>query len=226
MRVMLMKLEIQILDDVLRQFPDLRMLVREVTGVQVTEGDHRLEVFKEEVYADVRRKFTLEGLKDDPLFRAYRDFFWSMGIDPTKVRPASEALVRRVVRGRRIPRINAVVDAYNLASLTTGVALAAFDIDRVEGDICMRFANTGEAFLGIGMDEPVRLTGGEVVLSDASRLLAIYPHRDAEYSQITLETKNLILVSCGAPQIPIGALREAAERAYEFVIRFCCVEHD
>ena len=50
----------------------------------------------------------------------------------------------------------------------------------------MRFANKGEEFLGIGMDKPVTLAGEEIVMADASRLIAIYPHMNAEYSRITL----------------------------------------
>ena len=142
-----MGLKIEIVDDVRRRFPELRVLVRQVKGVSVSEVDPRLEEFKEEVFADVRRRFTLEGLKDEPAFRAYRDFFWRIGIDPTKIRPAAEALIRRVLGGRSIPRINTVVDAYNMASMATCVALAAFDISRLNGDIIMRFANKGEEFL-------------------------------------------------------------------------------
>ena len=218
---MLIDLKIEILDDVLRKFPDLRVLVREVKDIKVSEINLELEKFKEDVYADVRQSFTLESLKDEPIFRAYRDFFWSIKVDPTKVRPAAEALIRKVLGGRPIPRINTVVDSYNLASMTTCVALAAFDTNKLDGDIIMRFSDNGEKFFGIGMDKPVVLTGGEVVMTDASRLLAIYPHRDAEHSKITLQTKNMIIVYCGVPNIPEERLREAADNAYNFIIKFC-----
>jgi DNA/RNA-binding domain of Phe-tRNA-synthetase-like protein len=134
--------------------------VRDVRGVKVSETpDPRLEEFKEEIFAEVKQKFTLESLKDEPVFRAYRDFFWKIGIDPTKNRPAAEALIRRILGGRSIPRINTAVDAYNLASMSTCIAIAAFDIDKLDGEITMRFANNGESFLGIGMDKPVTLAG-------------------------------------------------------------------
>ena len=213
--------KIKIVDNVLQKFPDLRVLVSEVKGVKVSELDPQLEAFKEEVSAGVRSRFNLEGLKDEPVFRAYRDFFWRIGVDPTKVRPAAEALIRRVLGGKSIPRINNLVDAYNLASMTTCIALAAFDLDRLKGDIIMRFAEKGEEFLGIGMDKPVTLAGGEVVMTDASRLIAVYPHRDADYSRITLQTKNLMLVSCGAPGISLDQLKEAVNEASQFVVRFC-----
>jgi DNA/RNA-binding domain of Phe-tRNA-synthetase-like protein len=217
----LIELNIEIFDDVLGKFPDLRVLMREVKDITVSEIDPGLEKFKEDVYAEVRHRFTLEGLKDEPIFKAYRNFFWRIGVDPTKVRPAAEALIRKVLGGRSIPCINTVVDAYNLASMTTCIALAAFDINRLNGNIIMRFANKGEEFLGIGMDKPVILTGGEVVMTDASRLLAIYPHRDAEYSKITLQTNDLVIISCGVPGIPVEQLKKAVDNAYNFIIKLC-----
>jgi len=51
-----------------------------------------------------------EYLKNDSVVRAYRDFYWRIGIDPTKTRPSGEALRRRLARGNRFPRINIVVD--------------------------------------------------------------------------------------------------------------------
>ena len=156
-----------------------------------------------------------------PVFRSYREFFWKVGVDPTKTRPAAEALIRRVLGGRTIPRINTAVDAYNLGSMTTCVALVAFDLERIDGDITMRFADAGEAFHGIGMDKPAVLAGGEVVMADNSRLIAVYPYRDANYSKIDLQTTAMMLVSCGVPGVSLGLLSEAAEKACEFVTRFC-----
>ena len=221
LEVGLVGLKVKIVDDILRRFPELRILEREVKGIRVCEADPGLEEFKEEVFANVRHRFTLEGLKDEPVFRAYRDFFWSIGVDPTKIRPAAEALTRRVLGGRPIPRINTAVDAYNLASMTTRVAFAAFDASKLYGDVIMRFANTGEEFLGIGMNKPATLAGGEIVMADASRLIAVYPHRDADYSRITLQTKNLMLVSCGVPSMSLDQLKEAVDKASSLIIRFC-----
>ena len=216
-----MDFKIEIAADVMQKFPDLRVLLHTVQGVKISNVDPQLEEFKEKVCGDVKRRFSLESLKDEPTFRAYRDFFWRIGIDPTKTRPAAEALTRRVLSGRSLPRINTSVDAYNLASMNTCIALAAFDIDKLEGQLRMRFAKTGEEFFGIGMDNPLTTAGGEIVMVDAARLVAIYPHRDANYSRLTLHTKNLLLVSCGAPGISLAQLEKAGNTASEFILRFC-----
>ena len=185
------------------------------------ESGAELDEFGESVFSEVRQKYTLDSVKDVSAFRAYRDFFWKVGIDPTKVRPASEALVRRILAGKAIPKINNVVDAYNLASVKTEIALAAFDRDRLKGELVMRQARPGEEFLGIGMREPTVLNGKEVVIQDSEKLVAIYPHRDAETSKVSQSTSNILILACGVPQIDISSLEVAKKVAASYIIRFC-----
>jgi DNA/RNA-binding domain of Phe-tRNA-synthetase-like protein len=143
-------------------FPGLRVVELKLTGLTVRSSDPDLEPFKLEVQERVRRRTaSLEEVKDQPIFRAYRDFFWKVGIHPTKTRPAGEALTRRILGGRDLPRVNTVVDAYNLVSVETSIAIAAFDTAKVSEDaLMMRKATSGEPFHGIGMASVDSLSGG------------------------------------------------------------------
>ena len=203
------------------RFPDLTVLTCNVKDVKVEKQNFELEKFKDEIMKHVREKYDLDSVKNLPTFRAYRDFFWRVGIDPTKNRPAAEALIRRILGGRTIPRINTLVDAYNLASIKTEIALAAFDADKLKGELLMRFAEKGEKFLGIGMEKPMLLQGGEIVVSDSEKLVAIYPYRDADSTKITEKTKNVMLLVCGVPGIGEETLQNAAQVALEYITRFC-----
>jgi len=203
------------------KFPSLSALVMRLEGAEVRPEDSELEEFKGKVMERIRGRWALEQLREHPIFRAYRDFFWRVGVDPTKTRPASEALIRRVLRGRSLPRINTFVDAYNLASMESAVPLAAFDMAGLSGDLLMREANTGEKFLGIGMEKPVVLEGGEIVIEDGEKLVAIYPYRDAEVSKITVDTEDILMLVCGVPNVGSGVLENAERISLEYVIRFC-----
>ncbi len=215
-------MRIIISDEVRSKYPDLHVLLKRVNGLIVRERSEELERFTVEVYQRVRSCFSLDSLKEDPIMRAYRDFFWRIGIDPTKIRPASEALIRRILSGKSLPAINTLVDAYNLASAESRIALAAFDADKLEGDeLVMRFAKSGEEFLGIGMDKPKRLEGREIVVADSKRLIAIYPYRDADYSKVTLETRSIYLMTCGVPGISLEDLKKAEDLAMQYILRFC-----
>jgi len=208
-------------NEVKARYPGLDVLTCRVANVVVEKKNLELEKFKEELIKEAKDKYTLDSLKDAPTFRAYRDFFWRVGIDPTKNRPAAEALIRRILRDNPIPNINTIVDAYNLASIKTEIALAAFDIQELEGDLVMRFARRGEKFLGIGMEKPIDLEGGEVVISDDQKLVAIYPHRDADRSKVTEKTENILLLVCGVLGITMDVLARAATVAVEYITRFC-----
>src|SRR5580692_13194564 len=128
-------------------FPGLRVVELKLTGLKVRSSDPGLESFKLEVQERVRqRTASLEEVKNQPIFRAYRDFFWRVGIDPTKTRPAGEALTRRIIGGRDLPRVNTLVDAYNLVSVETSIAIAAFDLEKVREDaLAMRRAKSDES---------------------------------------------------------------------------------
>ncbi len=203
------------------RFPDLNAFMIQIKDVKIHKIDGELEKVKLEVIKKVRKEHNINLVKNQKTFREYRDFFWKIGIDPTKIRPASEALIRRILAGKTIPRINTLVDAYNLASIKSGVALATFDTDKLDSDILMRFAQEGEQFYGIGMEKPLILKGGEIVISDNEKLIAVYPYRDAENTKVTEKTKNITIIVCGVPGISKEILSEALRIVFEYVTTFC-----
>lgn len=202
-------------------FPELNVLTIQIKGVHIQKIDLELEKFKGEVINRVRKDYSLSLVKDQPTFRAYRNFFWRIKIDPTKIRPAAEALIRRILAGKNLPRINTLVDVYNLASIQSRIALATFDADKLKGDLLIRFADEGEQFFGIGMEKPFFLKGGEIVMCDDEKLVAVYPYRDADNTKVTAKTKNITVVICGVPGIPKKDLKNAAHIALEYIKRFC-----
>jgi DNA/RNA-binding domain of Phe-tRNA-synthetase-like protein len=207
------------------RFPNLNALTLQVNGLKIQKKDVALEKFKLEVMKQVRNDYNLNDVKDHPTFRAYRDFFWRIGIDPTKIRPAAEALIRRILAGKTLPCINTLVDSYNLASINSRIALATFDANKLEGNLLMKFAEEGEQFYGIGMEKPLILKGGEIVVSNNKKLIAVYPYRDADNTKVTQETEKITIVVCGVPGIPKETLENASRVALEYINRFCMDEN-
>ena len=207
------------------EFPGLRVIELRADGLQVRQSDPRLDRLKTQVYTEVRSSGkSLETVKDDPLLKAYREFYWKVGIDPTKTRPAAEALVRRVLGGKEIPTINTLVDAYNLVSLGTSVAIAAFDCAVVHPEsLQLRRARAGESFLGIGMSQAIVLEGSEVVIEDraAHELIAVYPFRNAERGKVTEATRDAFLIMCGVPGIEDASLEAAKKLCQQYLSDFC-----
>ena len=213
-------------DDELRaEFPELRVVELEVDGVRVKKSHSGLDRLKSKVYEEVRSSGkSLETLKDEPVLRAYREFYWKVGIDPTKTRPAAEALLRRILAGKEIPAINTLVDAYNLVSLETSVAIAAFDCASVHPEsLKLRRAQAAEPFLGIGMTQAIMLEGTEVVIEDmtARELVAVYPFRNAERGKVTEATRRAFLIMCGVPGIEDSPLETARNLCQRYLSEYC-----
>ncbi|MEM2460207.1 MAG: phenylalanine--tRNA ligase beta subunit-related protein [Candidatus Hadarchaeales archaeon] len=202
------------------RFPGIRAMEVRVEGVRVEKRHPEVERLKEETVRKVKGKYDLHSLKEVKAVRAYRDFMWRLGIDPTKIRPSAEALVRRILLGKPFPTINTLVDLYNVVSVQFLISIGAFDLDRLEGELLLRFAEDGEEFLGIGMEEPMKL-GGEVVVSDGKKVVAIYPYRDSELTKVTEETKRVLFLLCGVPGIEVETLKEAGAKLREYVEKLC-----
>lgn len=191
--------------------------VLRLSDLRVGPASEDFKAFREEVFKEIRAKHTLASLKDNAVIRAYRDFYWRIGIDPTKLRPASEALVRRILAGKPLPEINNLVDAYNLASALTLIPMGAYDADKIKGELRIR-TSQGERFVGIGGKEIT--TGGEIVLSDEEKILSIYPYRDADATKITASTRAAVVVLCGVEGVDKSYLRQSAQKTLEIISRF------
>ncbi len=202
-------------------YPDIRIEKAEVKDIKVKKRSASLDKLKMKIIDEVKKEYTLEDLKDTSLIRSYRDFYWRIGIDPTKTRPSSEALIRRILQGKDIPNINTCVDAYNLVSIKTNISIGVFDMDKMTGDLLLRSADVGEKFIGIGMDELKQLKGNEIVVADDEKIIAIYPYRDSDETKVTLKTKNIVILICGVPGIEINILNDARGKAIEYITSFC-----
>lgn len=206
-------------------FPGLQVLPLKMSNLAIKQSDPKLDELKKEIQEKVRQSIkSPEEIRDQPIFRAYRDFLWRVGIDPTKTRPAGEALTRRVIGGRDLPVVNTLVDSYNVASIETAIAIAAFDLEKISlDDLLVRKAKSSESFLGIGMQSPICLRGTEVVIEDrkSRNLVAVYPYRDSEVSKVTHDTRKVLLLMCGVPGLEIEALTRARELTKRYVGMFC-----
>ena len=186
-----------------------------VQGVQVREKDERVEEMLRRVEKDVKEKYSDIDLKNLDRVKAYRSFMWKIGIDPTKIRPASEALLRRAVRGA-LPRINSLVDLGNAISLRYLVPIGIYDLDNAVPPLTLRKAKEGEVFLPIGRGE-IELKGNELVLSDSEGPMHLFPYRDSRRTMVTLKTKNALVVAAGVPGIPSSALKDAVKEILQFL---------
>jgi len=144
---------------------------------------------------------SLEDLKDNQVVRAYRNFYWRLGIDPTKMRPSSEALARRALRGD-FPSVSPLVDACNAASLETLVPIGLYDLDLAKPPLLVKLSEGGERFFPIGGREQVLPRGYPIMIDSAGVVVHIYAHRDSALTSIRQTTRRALVVGTGVPGVP------------------------
>ncbi len=179
--------------------------------------DNDLERDIKELENWLRENYSIDELKDNPIVRAYRDFYWRIGIDPTKTRPSGEALVRRVLRGKRFPRINPVVDAGNIASAYTFVPIGLYDLAKTKPPLTLRLSHGGELFKPIGGSDEVLEPNIPILVDQEGRVLHIYPHRDSRETCITPDTREVLIMGAGVPNVDRGYVVKAVEKVIELL---------
>jgi DNA/RNA-binding domain of Phe-tRNA-synthetase-like protein len=135
---------------------------------------------------------------------AYRVFFRHIGLDPDTTRTPIEQLIFERMHDGRFASRNRVEDALTIATVEVGVALRAFDADRIEGRIGLRLSAEGEAFEGRASPLPE----GTIVISDEKRALGIIFDRTAEGRGVKRGTARVLLAAIGVRGVPDIALEE------------------
>jgi len=144
-------------------------------------------------------------LRQKPIPWAYRVFFRHIGLDPDTDRTPVEQLVFERMHDGRFTSRNRVDDAITIATVEVGVALRAFDVDRVSGRVGLRLSEKGEAFEG----RVAPLPAGTIVIADEERALGVLFGRTAEGRGVRRGTKRVLMAAIGVRGVPDIALEEA-----------------
>jgi DNA/RNA-binding domain of Phe-tRNA-synthetase-like protein len=170
---------------------ELRAIVAPVVltfeAVSAMARDARMDAPIEATAAHLRQATDLE-----PAIAAVRTMYRRLGIDPTKTRPSSEALLRRLRKGDELPRINSLVDICNWCSVEVQLPFGLYDRARIEGDvITLRRGLEGEGYEGIRKDRVN--VGGRMTLADAAGPFG-NPTSDSARTMVTLATAGVVFV--------------------------------
>ena len=153
-------------------------------GATVMERDHRMDAPLAAAEAAVRINPPVETT-------AVRTMYKRVGIDPTKTRPSSEALLRRVRKGDALPRINSMVDVCNWCSFEFQLPYGLYDAARIQGDVTLRLGREGESYPGIRKDDVH--VAGRIALVDAVGPFG-NPTSDSARTMVTTGTTQGLLV--------------------------------
>lgn len=158
--------------------------------VQVRDCIDELVSEMDELGAEYRQKYNSPADAMDRL-QITRTLYRKIGLDPTKNRPSSEALLRRVLKGQSLYQINSVVDTCNLCSLRFLLSLGLYDVNKINGNIVLRPGKSGEGYDGIRKDF-IHVAGRFTLVDDIGPFGN--PSADSARTMITTATTTVLFV--------------------------------
>ncbi len=165
-------------------------VIREIPVEVIALELYELEVTppREDFELEVKRATQAARSGDVPPLERARELYRRFGTDPTRMRPSSEALLRRIKKGESLPRINSLVDVANALSVQLQVPVGLYDLGKVKGeDLAVRLGRKDETYEGIGKD---RVNVAErICVADAEGPCG-NPSADSARTMITTSTER------------------------------------
>ncbi|MFC2298182.1 MAG: B3/4 domain-containing protein [Prevotella nigrescens] len=167
---------------------------------------------------EFKNKLTIETLKEISGIAATRRIYRICGKDPSRYRPAAEALIRRILQGKTLYQIDTLVDLINLASMKYGYSLGGFDADKFVGNTLeLGVGKEGEPYEGIGRGM-INIQGLPVYRDGIGGVGT--PTSDNERTKITINTNHLLVLINGYDGSE-ALVRQNAEFVQQLIKRFC-----
>ncbi len=206
------------------RFPDFRVAL--VVAEEMSVAPTRSAALRSEIEAaeaECRRRWRGTELSAIPGVAAWRVAYKGFGIKRTSYRSSVERLIKRVLADGPLPEVNALVDLYNLASLSSELCLGCDDLDLTAGDLSFRFSRPGDSFVDMGAEagedpnDPPKV--GEVVFADARHVLCRrWNWRQDARSGVSVKTRRAALT---VQSNGFGEVERAAARVAALIEREC-----
>jgi DNA/RNA-binding domain of Phe-tRNA-synthetase-like protein len=180
------------------------------------------EDFYQSEIEKIQETLATATLRSDPILLGYRQIHDAIKRSNQRFVAAPENLLSQLLRNHRAPRVNRLVDIYNLVSMKTRLAFGAHDLAYTHGNIELRRTLGRETFLALGAPAPTVVGPGEYgYLDETGEVICRLEVRQCERTKVTPDTTECFYIIQGNPATPPGLLKTAGEELITLTTRFC-----
>ena len=189
--------------------------------------DNSKENVEWHAHREVLLNNLLERYKDidvhkDPILEGFNLLHDHIGVKRRKNIPASENLIKLLQKHSSLTYINKIVDIYNLISLDSKLALGAHNIDRVSGNVTLRFTDGTERFVPLGQTEPVAINPHEYsYIDDSNEVLCRLEIRQVQKTLVDETARNVFYIVQGNDATSDELLHQTAQKIIDLTTQYC-----
>ncbi|MCK5476720.1 MAG: hypothetical protein KAI55_02265 [Candidatus Aenigmarchaeota archaeon] len=207
---------------IFEKFPDLNIGIMIVKGMDNKGTNEEIINQIKDKEKEIISNFDTETLSQNPKIEVWRKAYSLFGAKPKKYKCSVENLYRMILKEIELHHINKIVDIYNYISIKNIIPVGGDDIDKINGNITLKFAQGNEPFVELNSEETKNPKEGEVVYVDDKEVLCRrWNWRECDKSKMTEETKNVSLVVEGLPPTTKEELQKILDEMSELIQNVC-----
>ena len=210
------KVEKEVLDS------GVKIIFAVVEGADNHRNSEEWQAYRTRRIAELYEEYKDLDIHADPILEGFNILHDNVGVKRRKNIPASENLIRLLVKRHEVFYINLAVDIYNLISLESKLALGAHNIDNVEGDVTLRFTDGTERYVPLGQTEPQPVAPHEYCYcDDANEVLCRLEIRQVNKTAVDESAQNIFYIVQGNAATPDELLHDTAQRIIDATVKYC-----
>ena len=180
------------------------------------------EIWRKEKIEELIKKYKDYSIKDDDVIEAFYQLHEKVGVPRRKNLPASENLIRLLIKREDLVNINKAVDIYNILSIESKLCLGAHDIDKVSGKVTLKITDGSESFLPLGNDEPKPIKPGEYsFVDDDNDVICWLDIRQVDKTKVTSDSKNILYLIIGNTETTYEELELVCNQIITLTTKYC-----
>jgi len=213
-------LQFSVADDVLAL--GLRGAYLTIGGLKNRETDSAFEEIRQRQLDLIVSNLSERSIEEDRDLTGFRKLHEAVKRSNRKNVASPENLLSMLLRYGSLPRVNLLVDIYNLISVESRLALGAHDIAKISGNVTLRLTRGDEAFWPLGSPESKPVTAGEYAyIDDANDIICRLEVRQVEKTKVTLDTTECFYIVQGGPETRPSYIKATVDRLLALTKQFC-----
>ena len=200
----------------------VKILFAVMEGIDNTRVSEEWNAYRNQKIHELYEQYKDMDVHADPILEGFNILHDKTGVKRRKNIPASENLIRLLVKHQGMSYINLAVDIYNLISLESRLALGAHNMDKADGNVTLRFTDGTERFVPIGQSEPIPVRPHEYsYCNDANEVLCRLEIRQVEKTKVDEAAKNVFYIVQGNEATDESLLKETAQKIIDTTAKYC-----